>query len=60
MVQKFNLSDTISSLYSFVHSQKPLDSFDLMKSHPRKVLTEKDQTIEGAGLKGAGVIQIAK
>ena len=72
LVQKFNLSDTISSLYSFVQLQKPIisndddqsgnekkyEKFDLMKSHPRMILNQKDQTIEQVGLKGGGVIQI--
>eukprot|EP01080_Neovahlkampfia_damariscottae_P008211 gene8211-36_t len=60
LVQKFNMDDTISSLYSFVNLQKPLNSFDLMKSHPRMILTEKNQTIKEAGLKGGGIIQIKK
>eukprot|EP01080_Neovahlkampfia_damariscottae_P010626 gene10626-3249_t len=37
LVQKFNLNDSIGTIYNFVFSKEPsLESFDLMLSHPRK------------------------
>jgi hypothetical protein len=48
-------------LYKHVEATKPSGKpFDLLNSYPRKTLSDFSQSIEGAGLKNAMLIQILK
>jgi len=58
LVAKFNLTHKISDIRAYINSTKPTSSgYDLMTSFPQKILTDESQTLGGAGLNNAVVIQ---
>jgi len=57
IVAKFNLTQKISDIRAYINSTKPSAAYDLMTSFPQKILTDESQTLGGAGLNNAVVIQ---
>lgn len=60
LTQRFNLTDTVGSIYTFVASATPGAEFDLNMSFPRKKLEDRAQSIADAQLQNAALTQSLK
>eukprot|EP00298_Acanthocystis_sp_HF-20_P025873 c3826_g1_i1.p1 GENE.c3826_g1_i1~~c3826_g1_i1.p1 ORF type:complete len:288 (+),score=153.68 c3826_g1_i1:48-911(+) len=58
VTQNFNPTHTVGDVYGFVATQLPENRpFELICAFPKKTLTDKNQTVEEAGLKGSMLTQ---
>ena len=57
-VVEFNLGHTVGDIHSYVMQAAPVDgSYQLVSGFPPAALEDPSATIEGAGLKGAAIVQ---